>query len=102
MLAAMGADGFSERAARELRATGERVRTRTTDPHAQLTEREGQIARLASDGLSNPEIAVQLFMSPRTVEYHLHKIFTKLAISSRNQLHGALANSRRDGQRQTP
>ena len=91
MFAGMGADGFAERAARELRATGERVRKRTTDPPAQLTAREAQIARLADDGLSNPEIAAQLFMSPRTVEYHLHKVFTKLNITSRNQLHGALA-----------
>jgi DNA-binding CsgD family transcriptional regulator len=102
MFAAMGAGAFAERAARELRATGEQVRKRTTDTPAQLTAREAQIARLASDGLSNPEIAAQLFMSPRTVEYHLRKVFTKLAISSRNQLHGALTNSRSDGQRQTP
>ncbi len=99
MLAAMGADGFAERAARELRATGERVRKRTTETPAQLTARETQIGRLAGEGLSNPEIAAQLFMSPRTVEYHLHKVFTKLDISSRNQLHGVLASHE---QRQTP
>ena len=92
MFATMGADGFAERAARELRATGERVRKRTADAPAQLTARETQIGRLAGDGLSNPEIAARLFMSPRTVEYHLHKVFTKLAIGSRNQLHGVLAN----------
>jgi DNA-binding CsgD family transcriptional regulator len=86
MFASMGADGFAERAARELRATGDRVRNRTTDTPIQLTARETQIAWLAGDGLSNPEIAAQLFMSPRTVEYHLHKVFTKLAISSRSQL----------------
>jgi DNA-binding NarL/FixJ family response regulator len=97
----MGADGFAERAARELLATGERVRKRTTDAPAQLTPRETQIGRLAGDGLSNPEIAAQLFMSPRTVEYHLHKIFTKLAIGSRSQLHGVLADSRNQGSRQT-
>jgi DNA-binding CsgD family transcriptional regulator len=102
MFADMGADGFGERAARELRATGERVRKRTTDPRAQLTAREAQIARLAGDGLSNPEIAARLFMSPRTVEYHLHKIFTKLDISSRNRLHGVLASQRDEGQPQTP
>jgi DNA-binding CsgD family transcriptional regulator len=102
MFAAMGAGAFAERAARELGATGERVRKRTTGTPAQLTAREAQIARLASDGLTNPEIAAQLFMSPRTVEYHLRKVFIKLAISSRNQLLGALANSRSDGLRQTP
>ena len=94
MLTVISAGQFAERAARELRATGERVRKRTCEPTAQLTAREHQIARLADDGLSNPEIAAQLFMSPRTVEYHLHKVFTKLAISSRNQLHSALATSR--------
>jgi DNA-binding CsgD family transcriptional regulator len=92
MFTTMGAEGFAERATRELRATGERVRKRSTYPPSQLTAREAQIARLASDGLSNPEIAARLFMSPRTVEYHLHKVFTKLAISSRSQLHAALAN----------
>jgi DNA-binding CsgD family transcriptional regulator len=81
---------------RRVAATGERVRRRSTDTPAQLTNREAQIARLAGDGLSNPQIAAQLFMSPRTVEYHLHKVFTKLAISSRNQLHGALAGHGRE------
>jgi DNA-binding CsgD family transcriptional regulator len=102
MFASMGADGFAERAARELRATGERVRKRTTDPPSELTARETQIAQLAGDGLSNPDIAAQLFMSRRTVEYHLHKIFAKLAISSRNQLHVVLADSRAEGPRRTP
>jgi len=101
MLAAMGADGFAERAARELRATGERVRKLATDAAGQLTAQEAQIGRLAGEGLSNPEIAARLFMSPRTVEYHLHKVFTKLAITSRNQLHGALASSSHR-QRRTP
>jgi DNA-binding NarL/FixJ family response regulator len=101
MLTSMGADGFAERAARELDATGERVRKPTADSPARLTARETQIARLAGDGLSNPQIAAQLFMSPRTVEYHLHKVFTKLAINSRNQLHGALANGRSEGKPQT-
>jgi DNA-binding CsgD family transcriptional regulator len=100
MFAAMGAGGFAERAARELRATGEQVRKRTTETPARLTAREAQIAHLAGDGLSNPEIAAQLFMSPRTVEYHLHKVFTKLDISSRNQLHGVLAGRRTKGQGQ--
>jgi DNA-binding CsgD family transcriptional regulator len=92
MLTAMGAEAFAERAARDLRATGERVRKRTADAPAQLTAREAQIATLASEGLTNPEIAAQLFMSPRTVEYHLSKVFIKLAIGSRNQLRGALAS----------
>jgi len=96
MFATMGADGFAERAARELLATGERVRKRTTGVPTELTAREAQIARLAGDGLSNPEIAARLFMSPRTVEYHLHKVFTKLAISSRNQLHTVLASHRKE------
>src|SRR6266700_1123861 len=95
MFATMGADGFAERAARELLATGERVRKRTTDEPTELTAREAQIARLAGDGLSNPAIAAHLFMSPRTVEYHLHKVFTKLDISSRNQLHAVLASHRK-------
>ena len=102
MLTSMGADGFAERAARELRATGERVRKRTTETPLQLTARETQISRLAGDGQSNPEIAAQLFMSPRTVEYHLHKVFTKLDISSRNQLHGVLASRGNEGPRQAP
>jgi DNA-binding CsgD family transcriptional regulator len=100
--AAMGADGFAERAARELRATGERVHKRTTQTPARLTARETQIAQLAGHGLSNPEIAAQLFMSRRTVEYHLHKIFTKLAISTRNQLHVALADSKPEGPDKPP
>ena len=93
----MGADGFAERAARELRATGERVRARITDTLDQLTARETQIAQLAGDGMSNQEIATQLFMSPRTVEYHLHKVFSKLGISSRNQLHSVMAVRKNEG-----
>jgi DNA-binding CsgD family transcriptional regulator len=93
LFTAFGMKAFADRAARELSATGERVRKRATEAPAQLTARETQIGRLAGDGLSNPEIAAQLFMSPRTVEYHLHKVFTKLAISSRNQLHGVLAST---------
>jgi DNA-binding CsgD family transcriptional regulator len=102
MLAGMGADGFAERAARELRATGERVRRRTAERPARLTARETQIVRLAGDGLSNPEIAARLFMSPRTVEYHLHKVFTKLDISSRNQLRAILASHANEEPIQTP
>jgi DNA-binding CsgD family transcriptional regulator len=97
MLAAMGAGGFAERAARERSATGERARKRSADTPARLTARENQIARLVGDGVSNPEIAARLFMSPRTVEYHLHKVFTKLAISSRNQLRVVLVHHRNEG-----
>ena len=82
----MGMEAFAERAARELLATGERARKRTVQTSVQLTPQETQIARLARDGLSNQEIGARLFISPRTVEYHLHKVFTKLGISSRNQL----------------
>ena len=90
MFASMGAEAFAARAGRELAATGERLRKRAASPAAQLTAQETQIVRLAMDGQSNSEIAAQLFISPRTVEYHLHKIFTKLGITSRNQLSRAL------------
>jgi DNA-binding CsgD family transcriptional regulator len=98
LFAAMGADGFGERAARELLATGEKARRRTADTRAELTAQEAQIAQLARDGYSNPEIGAQLFISPRTVEYHLHKVFTKLAISSRIQLDEALRSGPRKPQ----
>jgi DNA-binding CsgD family transcriptional regulator len=90
LFAAIGMQAFAERARRELRATGETARRRTASPHEQLTPQEAQIARLARAGLSNPEIAAQLFLSPRTVEYHMAKIFAKLAITSRRQLRQAL------------
>ena len=76
----------STRARRELLATGTTVRKRTVETGSQLTAQEAQIARLARDGLSNPEIAIRLFISRRTVQYHLHKVFTKLGIHSREQL----------------
>ena len=91
---AMGADGFADRARRELLATGETVRKRTDDTRGDLTPQEAQIARLASDRLTNPEIAAQLYLSPRTVEYHLRKVFQKLGISSRRELANALPSSR--------
>ena len=87
---AMGARGFAERARRELLATGETVRKRTIDARDELTPQEAQIARLASERLTNPEIAAQLYLSHRTVEYHLRKVFTKLGISSRRELADAL------------
>jgi DNA-binding CsgD family transcriptional regulator len=95
----MGAEAFAERAARELLATGERARKRSPETRGQLTPQERQIAQLASEGYSNPEIGAQLFISPRTVEYHLHKVFIKLAISSRNQLQSVLPAEPRDAQR---
>jgi DNA-binding CsgD family transcriptional regulator len=91
MFTAMGAGAFADRADRELAATGERVRRRDVRPVVELTPQESQIARLASEGRSNPEIAAQLFLSPRTVEYHLSKIFAKLDITSRGHLARALA-----------
>ena len=86
MLDTMGVEAFAERARRELLATGETVRKRTVETRDELTAQEAQIARLARDGLSNPEIGTRLFISPRTVKYHLRKVFLKLDISSRNQL----------------
>src|SRR5262249_4598338 len=86
MFSAIGAEGYAERAARELLATGERARKRTVDTRGDLTSREIQIARLARDGLSNAEIGMRLFLSRHTVEYHLHKVFLKLGINSRKKL----------------
>jgi DNA-binding CsgD family transcriptional regulator len=87
MLDTMGMDAFAERARRELQATGETARTRdVATGHEQLTAQETQIARMARDGLSNPEIGVRMFISGRTVQYHLRKVFTKLGIESRSQL----------------
>lgn len=90
MLADMGMQGFAERARRQLLATGETAQKRTVGAHNALTPQEGHIASLAGDGHTNPQIAVQLFISPRTVEWHLRKIFAKLDITSRRQLRGAL------------
>ena len=86
MFASMGADGFADRARRELLATGEKVRKRRDDTRDELTPQEEYIARLARDGRTNPEIGAELFISARTVEWHLRKVFTKLAISSRKGL----------------
>jgi DNA-binding CsgD family transcriptional regulator len=86
LFAAMGLEAFAERARRELRATGETARKRTPDIGGELTAQEALIAQLAREGHSNPAIGAQLFISPRTVEYHLHKVFAKLDIDSRDKL----------------
>ena len=90
MFAGMGAQAFAQRTGRELLATGERARKRVVESTDQLTPQEAQIARMARDGRSNQEIGGQLFISPKTVEYHLHKAFTKLGISSRHQIERVL------------
>jgi ATP/maltotriose-dependent transcriptional regulator MalT len=94
--ASIGMEAFADRARRELQATGETVRKRRTDTRDELTPQEEQIARLARDGLSNPEIGARLFLSPRTVEWHLHKVFAKLGITSRRGLPAALPSQERD------
>jgi len=83
-------EAFAERARRELVVTGGTVRKRRVDASGHLTAQEAQIARLARDGLSNREIAAQLFISPRTVQYHLRKVFRKLGIESRAKLNRVL------------
>jgi DNA-binding CsgD family transcriptional regulator len=88
--ASMHMEAFAERARNELQATGEKVRKRSQETRDDLTPQERQIAHLARDGLSNPEIGARLFLSPRTVEWHLHHVFTKLGITSRRQLASAL------------
>jgi DNA-binding NarL/FixJ family response regulator len=90
MFVEMGMEAFAQRARRERRANGDTVHKRRTGSHDELTPQEAQIAQLARAGLTNPEIGGQLFLSRRTVEWHLKKIFTKLAISSRQELHNAL------------
>jgi DNA-binding CsgD family transcriptional regulator len=89
LFTAIGADAFADRARRELLATGEKVRKREVDTYNQLTPQEEHIVRLARDGCTNPEIAAELFISTRTVEWHLRKVFAKLGITSRRDLHRA-------------
>jgi DNA-binding NarL/FixJ family response regulator len=95
MFSQIGAEAFAERARRELLATGETVRRPTNETRDALTARESHIARLAAEGQTNPEIGSRLFISPRTVEYHLHKVFTKLSVSSRKELREVLAQPAR-------
>jgi DNA-binding CsgD family transcriptional regulator len=91
LLEAMGMEAFAERARRELRATGETIRKRKVEARGELTPQETQVAKLARDGLSNPEIGARLFISARTVQYHLSHVFTKFDITSRSQLDRVLA-----------
>jgi DNA-binding CsgD family transcriptional regulator len=96
MFDAMGAEAFAERAHRELAATGETVRKRTVETRDELRPQEAQIARLARDGQTSAEIGAQLFLSPRTVDWHLRKVFAKLGINSRKQLGIALRDAPRE------
>jgi DNA-binding CsgD family transcriptional regulator len=96
MLVAIGMEAFAERARRELLATGAKARTRSVETRDQLTPQEGLIARLARDGRTNPQIGAELFLSPRTVEWHLNKVFTKLGIRSRRELEDALPRPARE------
>ena len=98
MFNAMGIEGFAARAERELLATGEHARRRSVETRGELTPQEAHVARLARDGLSNVEIGARLFISQHTVAYHLRKVFTKLGVTSRNQLAGALSDSDAVGQ----
>ena len=93
MFTSMGTEAFAARAERELLATGERVRKRSVETRDELTAQEAQIARLARDGLSNAEIGERLFISQHTVAYHLRKVFSKLDITSRNQLDRVLSTA---------
>jgi DNA-binding CsgD family transcriptional regulator len=94
MFVEIGNEPYAERARRELLATGETVRKRSVETLDELTPQESQIGRMAADGFTNPEIGAQLFLSPRTVEWHLRKVFTKLGISSRRELRTALPDVR--------
>src|SRR5690242_6091812 len=93
MFVDIGMEAFAERARRELAASGEDVRRSPTATRDDLTAQERQIAELARDGLSNPEIGARLFLSPRTLEWHLRNVFIKLGIGSRRELQAALSDS---------
>jgi DNA-binding CsgD family transcriptional regulator len=96
LFAEIGMDAFAARARDELAASGAKLRTRALEQREELTPQEEQIARLARDGLTNAQIGAQLFLSPRTVEWHLHKVFGKLGINSRSDLDGALPRQERE------
>ena len=91
-------EAFAERARRELLASGEKARRRKPHTRGDLTSKEAQIAQLAREGYSNPEIGTQLFLSPRTIEWHLRKVVTKLDITSRKELATALATGAQERQ----
>jgi DNA-binding NarL/FixJ family response regulator len=91
--ASIGMEAFAERARKELEVSGERVRKRAVETRDDLTAQERQIAALARQGLSNPEIGARLFLSPRTVEWHLHNVFGKLGIRSRRELADVMGSS---------
>ena len=93
MLTETGMEAFAERARRELLATGETVRKRAPETLDELTPQELQIAQRAAAGQTNPEIGAHLFLSPRTVEWHLRKVYGKLGVASRKQLRSALAET---------
>jgi DNA-binding CsgD family transcriptional regulator len=93
MFSEAGAGGFADRARRELAAAGEAVRRRPAEASEEFSAQEAQIARLACDGRTNPEIGAELFISPRTVEWHLRKVYVKLGVSSRRELRTALASN---------
>ena len=93
MLTEFGAEAFAERARRELQAAGVTIREPTVATRAVLTGQEEQVARLAGDGLTNPEIGARLFLSPHTVEWHLRKVFAKLGIKSRREIPTVLSQA---------
>jgi DNA-binding CsgD family transcriptional regulator len=97
LFTAIGMEAFAERTRTELLATGEKARKRTIETRDDLTAQERQIAELARDGLSSRDIAARLFLSTRTVDWHLRKVFNKLGIHSRRELANALPNSSADG-----
>ncbi|HEY2202675.1 MAG TPA: helix-turn-helix transcriptional regulator, partial [Solirubrobacteraceae bacterium] len=93
MLTTIGTEAFADRARQELQASGEKVSTPAFEARDELTAQEQQIARLAREGLSNPEIGARLFLSPRTIEWHLRNVYTKVGIHSRRELSSALPGS---------